>query len=422
MTVTTRPLDERTLQDVADGRPLSRAEAIELIEARGPLLPALLGAASRRRRPTRHVTYSRKVFIPLTNLCRDVCGYCTFARSERDPKAHTMTPDEVLAVARAGQAAGCKEALFSLGERPEDRFQSMRATLKRLGYASTTEYLAAMCNLVHRETGLMPHANCGVLERHELEQLAPVNLSMGLMLESASERLLEKGQAHWACPGKVPEVRLRTMRTAAELGVAFTTGILIGIGETAEERVDALLAIRDLHAETANIQEVIVQNFRAKPDTRFRKGPPRPKASPDREEDALGRMAEENRLEPSALDMARTIAVARLLLGPDAHIQAPPNLTPDAYAFYLLAGIDDWGGVSPVTRDHINPEAAWPAIVELEMASADAGFALRERLALYPEFQNPRFLRPAFEARVRALVDEEGLVARPATLSSRAGL
>jgi FO synthase len=370
---------------------IGRDEAVELMSSRGTKLAALMARAcevrDRGARPN-VVTYSRKVFIPLTNLCRDVCGYCTFARHDKDPKAHTMTPAEVLAVARAGAAAGCKEALFSLGERPEERYASVREALERLGYATTTEYLAAMCELVFRETGLLPHSNCGILERAELELLRPHNVSMGLMLESTSERLLQPGQAHWACPGKVPELRLQTMRDAADLGIAFTSGMLIGIGETLEERVDTLLAIRDHAARHGNIQEVIIQNFRAKEDTKMR-----------------------SHGEPGALDMARTIAVARLILGPRAHVQAPPNLTPDAYAFYLLAGIDDWGGISPVTKDHINPEAAWPALREVSEASTDAGFELRERLALYPEFAaNPRFMREGMRARVAALCDENGLV------------
>lgn len=393
-----RPEVAQVLARALHGERLAAADGRLLMTCRRGELPALLSAAAALRdrglaerfaADPPPITYSRKVFIPLTNLCRDVCGYCTFARSERDPLARTMTPDEVLAVARAGQGAGCKEALFSLGEKPEERYPSVRAALRRLGYASTTAYLAAMCDLVQRETGLLPHSNCGVLDADELAQLKAGNVSMGLMLENVSPRLLDKGQAHWACPGKAPELRLQTMRTAAAMGIAFTSGILIGIGETDAERVDSLLALRDLMDECGGIQEIIVQNFRAKMDTRMR-----------------------GQGEPSALDMARTIAVARLLLGPTANLQAPPNLTPDAYGFYLLAGINDWGGVSPVTRDHINPEAVWPALRELEEVTAEAGFVLRERLALYPEYiRNPHFLRPALADRVRAWIDADGLVA-----------
>ena len=384
--------------DKAQARqPLTHADGLALLSEGGAHLGQLMAAAAQLRDQGHAppagelpwVTYSRKVFIPLINLCRDVCAYCTFARSENDPKAKVMTPDEVLAVARAGQAAGCKEALFSLGERAEERYESVRTRLRSLGHSSTVDYLAAMCDLVWKETGLLPHSNCGVLERDELAQLKEVNASMGLMLESSSERLLEKGQAHWACPGKAPALRLDTMRTASELGIAFTTGMLIGIGESLSERIDTLLTLRDLLSECEGVQEVIVQNFRAKPDTRFR-----------------------SKHEPSALDMARTLAVARLILGPHANLQAPPNLSPDAYGFYLSAGINDWGGISPVTRDHINPEAAWPALQEVAAISAEAGFRLRERLALYPSYllHRPRFVRPHMRHAMLACTDASGLV------------
>ncbi|MBI4492392.1 MAG: 7,8-didemethyl-8-hydroxy-5-deazariboflavin synthase CofG [Chloroflexi bacterium] len=378
------------LERALEGTPLTRQEAYHLIRASAAEVPALLLAASilRERGKGRVATYSRKVFLPLTNLCRDRCGYCTFARPPGHPDAHTMAPDEVLAVARAGQAQGCKEALFSLGEKPEERHALARAQLRRLGYPSTVVYLAAMCELVYRETGLLPHVNCGVLTRDELLQLREVCASMGLMLESASERLLLPGQAHYGCPGKVPALRLETLATAGELGIACTSGLLIGIGETPEERVDALFALRELHERWGNVQEVIVQNFRAKPDTRMRAWS-----------------------EPSVLDMLRTIAVARLVLGADQNLQAPPNLAPDAYQVYLFAGINDWGGVSPVTRDHINPEHAWPMIDELRAVTAEAGFELRERLCLYPEYvAQPRFVRGRLRGRIEALVDERGMV------------
>jgi len=367
-----------------------REEAYRLIRAQGGELLALMGAASelRDRHKGRLVSHSRKVFIPLTNLCRDKCGYCTFAKPPSHPDARTMTPGEVLAVARAGQAQGCKEALFSLGEKPEEQHALARTHLEQLGYDSMTAYLAAMCGLVFEETGLLPHVNCGVLTRDELLQLRAVNASMGLMLENISERLLLPGQAHYGCPGKVPAARLETIATAAELGIAFTTGILIGIGETLEERVDSLFAIRELHERCGNVQEVIIQNFRVKHDIRMR---------------TWG--------EPSALEMLRTIAVARLVLGGAQNIQAPPNLTPDAYQMYLLAGINDWGGISPVTKDHINPERAWPMIRELRATTAEAGFELRERLALYPEYVlRSEFVRPQLCARIDALVDERGFV------------
>jgi FO synthase len=371
--------------------PPTRDEAITLLAAEGAVLDALLAAAAARRDAGkgRTVTYSRKVFIPLTNLCRDSCGYCTFVRRPGDPRARTLTPEEVLAIARSGAAVGCKEALFSLGDKPERRHPEHAAWLAERGCRTTVEYLAAMCRLVLDETGLLPHANPGALTADEIALLRPVNASMGIMLESTSDRLLRRGQAHWASPDKVPAVRLATMRAAGEQRVAFTTGMLIGIGETLAERVDTLLAIRDLHATHGHIQEVIVQNFRAKPDIRMRDWP-----------------------EPSELDMLRTLAVARLLLGADVNIQAPPNLTPDGYARYLRAGINDWGGVSPVTPDHINPEKPWPAIDALARASAAEGFTLRERLAIYPEYirERPAFVPAPLRARVAAWTDAAGLV------------
>lgn len=370
---------------------LSREDAYQLIRASGSQLVALLHSAStlRDRRSGSTVTYSRKVFIPLTNLCRDTCGYCTFVRRPTDPKAHTMTPDEVLTVARAGQQAGCKEALFSLGDKPELSYPSYQRWLAECGYQTTIEYLRDMCALVLEETGLLPHANPGVMTEEEIAHLRGVNVSMGMMLETISERLLEKGGPHRGCPDKIPEVRLAAIEAAGRQRVPFTTGILIGIGETPEERVDALFAIKALHERYGHIQEVIIQNFRRKGDIRMRNWP-----------------------EPTALDMARTIAVARLIFGSEITIQAPPNLTPDAYTIYLLAGINDWGGVSPVTQDFINPERAWPQLNELREASADAGFDLRERLAIYPEYvrQANTFLAPSLQGRVLELTDDTGMV------------
>lgn len=369
---------------------ISRSDANRLIRATGgDLLDLFREAGSIRDARTGPViTYSRKVFIPLTNLCRDRCAYCTFAREPGDAKAHTMTPDEVLSVARAGREAGCKEALFSLGDKPELRYPEYRDWLDRRGFRSTIEYLRAMCQLVFEETGLLPHANPGVLSRAEMEQLRPVNVSMGMMLESASARLLAPGEAHYRCPDKVPRVRLAALESAGELRVPFTTGILIGIGETLEERIDALFAIREVNEKHGHIQEVIVQNFRAKGDTIFA-----------------------NRAEPTAVDVARTAAVARLILGAAVNLQVPPNLTQDAYGFYLPAGINDWGGISPVTRDFINPEMAWPQITALASVTSEAGFQLRERLAAYPEYlRDPQWIAEPMRARALALVDEAGLV------------
>jgi 7,8-didemethyl-8-hydroxy-5-deazariboflavin synthase CofG subunit len=365
---------------------ISRADADRFIRATGGEFLDILKQASaiRDARTGRSITYSRKVFIPLTNLCRDRCGYCTFAREPGDGKARTMTPDEVLAVARAGQKAGCKEALFSLGDKPELRYPEYREWLDQRGFRSTIEYLRAMCQLVFEETGLLPHANPGVLSREEMELLRPVNASMGMMLETASARLLAPGEAHHRCPDKVPKVRLASLETAGELRIPFTTGILIGIGETLDERVDALFAIRELNEKHGHIQEVIVQNFRAKPDTLFAERP-----------------------EPTALDVARTAAVARLILGNAVNLQVPPNLSQDAYGFYLFAGINDWGGISPVTRDFINPEMAWPQIAALETVTREAGFELRERLAVYPEYlTDPRWIAEPLRQRALDLSHE----------------
>jgi len=370
---------------------ISRSEANRLIRAAGNDLLDLFREASavRDARTASTISYSRKVFIPLTNLCRDRCGYCTFAREPGDAKAHTMTPDEVLAVARAGRDAGCKEALFSLGDKPELRYPRYRDWLDQRGFRTTVEYLRAMCQLVFEETGLLPHANAGVLSREEMQQLRPVNLSMGMMLESASPRLLAPGEAHHRCPDKVPKVRLATLEAAGELQVPFTTGILIGIGEALDERVDALIAIREINEKHGHIQEVIVQNFRAKPGTLFAGRP-----------------------EPTALDVARTAAVARLILGDRVNLQVPPNLSQDSYGFYLLAGINDWGGISPVTRDFINPEMAWPQIAALRSVTAEAGFQLRERLAAYPEYlRDPRWIAEPLRNQALAYTDQVGLVA-----------
>ncbi len=384
------------VERVLDGERLSAEDGYRLIGADGAELAAIMAAASElnRRGHGTTVTYSRKVFIPLTNLCRQKCGYCTFARGPHDPIAHTMTPDEVLAVARAGQRQGCKEALFSLGERPEEIYDVVRGDLARYGHRTMSSYVREMCERVLRETGLQPHVNQGIMERDEIVSLREVSASMGMMLETTSLRLHERGQAHWNCPGKVPEERLRTMRIAGEERVAWTTGILIGIGETREDRVDSLLAIRELHERYGHIQEVIVQNFRVKEDIAMR-----------------------HKDEPSVFEMLRTIATARLILGPEMNIQAPPNLTPDAHGAYLLAGINDWGGISPVTKDHINPERPWPNLVELKETCAEAGFELRERLGVYPEYVRedegragfiPDAIRPAIER----LADGDGLVRR----------
>ena len=358
--------------------------AAELLSA--PLDELL--AEARRLRPGPLVTYSPKVFVPLTKLCRDVCGYCTFARPPRRGERAFMSEDEVLEVARAGAAAGCREALFTLGDRPELRYRVARDELRELGCETTLEYLARCARLVLEETGLLPHLNPGVLTRAELEALRPVSASMGIMLETTAERLSERGGPHWASPDKVPARRLETIRLAGELAIPFTSGILIGIGETRAERIDALLALRALGEEHGHLQEVIVQNFRAKPGTRMAGHP-----------------------EPSLDEHLWTIAVARILLGPAAHVQAPPNLAYEDFPCLLDAGIDDWGGVSPVTIDHVNPEAPWPEIELLAEATRSRGLELAPRLAVYPEFvaELGRWVDPAVAPYVRCASDAVGL-------------
>lgn len=382
---------KRSLDKALSGEAISSDEAYRLIRSEGPDIPALLSCAAQvtRQHKGSNIAYSRKVFIPLTNLCRDHCGYCTFVKGPKHPEAKTMTPDEVLKVAQDGKKNGCKEALFSLGEKPEDIHPLAKMHLKELGYNSMTDYLVDMCLLVKEETGLLPHTNSGVLEETEIDRLREVTVSMGLMLENASPRLLQRGEAHFGSIGKDPKVRIKTMRYAGESMVPFTTGILIGIGETLNERVDSLFAIKELSDKYGHIQEVIIQNFRAKPDTIMR-----------------------HFNEPSAVDMAMTIAVARLVLGGDMNIQAPPNLTPDAYQFYLASGINDWGGVSPVTKDFINPEKAWPKIIELKERTEALGFVLKERLAIYPEYivNKSSYLNSAMKDAVLGFVDEDGYV------------
>lgn len=383
-----RPALRDAVEEALSGGRLDRARALALADARGAEHTALWAAAAALRDQGRPavVTYSRKVFIPLTNLCRDVCSYCTFARDDTDARAHTMSPDEVLAVAEAGRRLGCKEALFTLGDRPEARFESHRRALRRFGHDSTHSYLTAMCRLVLDETGLLPHPNAGLLGRRELSELREVSASQGMMLESVSERLCGPGGPHEHAPDKRPRARLAMIRRAGELSIPFTSGILIGIGETPVERVEALLALRELHEAHSHIQEVIVQNFRAKPDTP---------------------MADAG--EPGLVELMTACAIARLVMGPAMSIQAPPNLSAD-YGPLLLAGINDWGGVSPLTPDFVNPEAPWPELGRLERLCADAGYTLRERLTIYPRYlSDDRFLDAGLRERVRAMADADGL-------------
>jgi len=364
----------------------SREEALEL--AQSAPLGELLEAASevRRRGKGNTISFSKKVFIPLTTLCRDYCSYCTFRKDPGQPGAHFMTPDEVLALAEQGRRVGCKEALFSLGDQPERIFPEAREFLRGQGYARTLDYLAAMCELVLEGTGLLPHANPGVMDAAALGKLKESNASVGLMLENVSVRLMRDGLPHANAPDKVPALRLRTMEEAGKRSIAFTTGILIGIGETMEERIDSLLTIRGVHEKYGHIQEVIVQNFRAKSDIPMALHP-----------------------EPPLEEMLRTVAIARLILGAEMNVQAPPNLSYEDFPKLLDAGINDWGGISPVTKDFINPEAAWPQIERLRRETEAKGFVLRERLALYPEFvSRESFLSSRVRKKLEARAGADG--------------
>jgi FO synthase len=386
----------RALHRAVEGVALDQTEAEILLGARGEALAALCGAAARARdqglqaegRPG-VVTYSRKVFIPLTRLCRDRCHYCTFATTPNRLHSMYLSPDEVLAIAEQGAALGCKEALFTLGDRPEDRWPQAREWLDAHGYDDTMAYVRAMSIMVLERTGLLPHLNPGVMSWAELQRLKPVAPSMGMMLETTSRRLFEeKSGAHFGSPDKDPAVRLRVLEDAGRSNIPFTTGLLIGIGETLAERVDTIFAMRRIEREYHGIQEVIVQNFRAKPDT------------------AMARMPD-----AEIADLAATVAVTRLVMGPSVRIQAPPNLIGEEFQLLLDAGIDDWGGVSPLTPDHVNPERPWPQIEELALQSKRAGFDLVERLTVYPKYvrSGEPWLDPRVMPHVSALAAESGL-------------
>jgi 7,8-didemethyl-8-hydroxy-5-deazariboflavin synthase CofG subunit len=362
---------------------LSDADAIALIECPDSDLDAMLSAAAelRDRGKGRDVTYSRKVFLPITNLCRDRCTYCTFRKDPGDPGAWTMMPDEIAQWSRRGAELGCKEALMCLGDKPEVAFKEYRETLATLGVRTTIEYVGRACEIALAE-GLLPHTNAGLMTFDEMRALRPLNVSMGLMLESISPRLRARGGVHQAAPDKDPALRMKMIDEAGELRIPFTTGILLGIGETPAERALSLTAIRDTHERHGHIQEVIIQNFRAKPEIAMADAP-----------------------EPDAYDMARAIATARLVLGSTMNVQAPPNLSPRQIELFLNAGINDWGGISPLSKDYVNPEAPWPHLERLGEQCARAGFKLGERLAIYNEYINDEWLDPAVATKVRAIWD-----------------
>jgi FO synthase len=380
----------RALARAREGKTMTVEEAEALLAARGHALVDLMevAAALRDRGHGATVTYSRKVFIPLTMLCRDHCHYCTFAKPPARLDTPFLTPDQVVAIAEAGRKAGCKEALFTLGDRPEDRYPVAREWLAARGYHSTLDYVRAMAIRVIEETGLLPHLNPGVMSWEDMARLKHASASMGIMLETSSDRLSEKGGPHFGSPDKVPTVRLRTIEDAGRLSIPFTTGILVGIGETLRERAESLFAIRELHRRYRHVQEIIIQNFKAKPGTAMAGAP-----------------------EPAEEDFLATVATARVIFGPGMSVQAPPNLSDPNYPRLIDAGINDWGGVSPITPDHVNPEAPWPKLRDLARRTGEKGHALKERLTIYPEYA----LRPdpwiagKMQEPVRRLAGPEGL-------------
>ena len=376
----------RALERALAGEPIDDAAALALLAERDAPLAPLLAVAGHLR--TRHkgtvVTYSPKVFLPITNLCLDRCSYCTFRKDPDAPDAWTMLPEEVRDCSRRGRALGCIEALMCLGDKPERAYKSYRRTLAVLGHDSTIDYVARCCRLALDE-GMLPHTNAGLLSRDEMALLRPLNVSLGLMLESISPRLRGRGGAHQQAPDKDPALRLAMIRTAGELRIPFTTGILLGIGETLAERVASLRAIAELHAEHGHIQEIIIQNFRAKPSTRMAGAP-----------------------EPESAEMARTLAVARLMM-PEMNIQAPPNLSPLDHRLFLAAGINDWGGISPLTLDYVNPEAPWPQLTALAATCREAGLTLAARLPIYDEYvDRPGWLDEGLRRHVDSRRGQEG--------------
>jgi 7,8-didemethyl-8-hydroxy-5-deazariboflavin synthase CofG subunit len=372
------------LERALAGEPVTERDAIRLIECSDAELPSVLGAAAemRDRGKGREVTYSRKVFLPVTNLCRDRCTYCTFRKDPGEPGAWTMTLAEIAQWSQRGREMGCKEALMCLGDKPELAFREYRDWLAAHGARSTIEYVAFACETALQQ-GLLPHTNAGIMTREEMSRLRPLNASMGLMLENISPRLRQRGGVHQWAPDKDPVVRMRMLDEAGALRIPFTTGILLGIGETAAERAQSLIAIRQSHERYGHIQEVIIQNFRAKPDIPMAEAP-----------------------EPGANEMARAISTARLVLGPAMNVQAPPNLSPNEIELFLHAGINDWGGISPLSKDYVNPEAPWPHLEALAVRCARAGFHLKQRLAIYPEFINAEWVDPAIMPAITRLTDE----------------
>ena len=379
-------LSQGILEEVLSGKAISREEAYALMCGSNADQLYELASNIRKSKKGNLVTYSRKVFIPLTNLCRDTCSYCTYKREPTDSKAVMMKPEQILNIAERGRKAKCTEALFMTGERPEQKYDEARQWLKSLGYSSTIEYITHMSGLVLKKTGLLPHTNPGNMTREEMLALRESNPSLGMMLENISERLCAKGMPHELAPSKNPKVRLKTIENAGKLRIPFTTGLLVGMGETPNELVDSLFAIKEVHERYGHIQEVIMQNFSPKPDTPMALAPT-----------------------PTLNYMLKAVAIARIIM-PDMNIQVPPNLSPSNYGRYLDAGINDWGGISPVTIDHVNPEFSWPRIDDVKSVTERKGFILTARLPVYPEYINKDFLSDSVLQRVEALADDHGLV------------
>ena len=333
------------------------------------------------------VTYSRKVFVPLTNMCRDTCSYCTFVKDPNSRLAKILNPDEVMNIVDLGEKSGCKEVLLSLGEKPELKYTKAKNELNKLGFSTMTDYLKFVCELILKKSSLLPHVNAGTLTKEEINKLKPFTASMGMMLENTSRRLTKKGMPHYACPDKMPIQRIRTMENMGELKVPFTTGILIGIGETWEERIETLQEIQNSHLKYGHIQEVIIQNFVPKPNIKMKYHP-----------------------KPKHDEILKTIALARIILSPEISIQAPPNLSLE-HSEYLNVGLNDWGGISPITKDFINPEKKWPLIKDLNNASKLMGYFLKERLTVYPRFQNKKdgFLHKNILKKMNSLICDKGL-------------
>jgi FO synthase len=379
---------QEILEKSLEGKMISKTDAVEIINSDQSDEIAYVARNIRNRIKRKSITYSRKVFINLVNLCRDKCNYCTYKREPSDTLASMMTPNQVLTIAEAGKRFRCTEALFVTGERPEQRYEEARKWLRSVGHSSTVEYIREMSEMVLQKTGLLPHTNSGTLTKKEMSTLKDTNVSLGMMLESSSERLMAKGMAHELAPSKNPKVRVRALQNAGQLKIPTTTGLLVGIGETPEELLDSLFTIKEIHYSYSHIQELIMQNFVPKPGTEMAKFFP-----------------------PSNDYFLKSVALARIIM-PEMNIQVPPNLTPNIFGKYIDVGINDWGGISPVTIDYVNPESRWPSIESVRSVTSSKGYDLRARLPIYPEFlrKNEKFIPDKLMRYIDLLSDASGLV------------